>query len=97
MTAQQQSMRLIRDRVEQRREREMPAFVYRADRSRVPAMLVDISYSGCRLRSHYKINVGEPLELVILTLGADISLTIQWTNGRDFGAKFAMEHALNAA
>lgn len=88
MRAQQRSMRLIQNRGEQRREREMPAFVYREDGSRIPTTLIDISYSGCRLRSHYPLHVGEQLELVIVRLGADISLTVQWATGRDFGAKF---------
>jgi hypothetical protein len=88
MKARQQAIRLIQKRVEQRSEREMPAFVYRPDGTRIPATLIDLSYSGCRLRSHHPLPDGETLKLVMVKLGADISLTIQWTNGREFGAKF---------
>ena len=91
MSVHKQSMRLIVNRAEQRREREMPAFFYRDDGSRVPATLVDISYSGCRLRSNCRIEAGERLSLVLLKLGADVALTVQWGRGRDFGAKFESE------
>ena len=97
MNLTEPSIRLIRKRVEQRREREMPAFVYREDGSRVPATLVDLSYSGCRLRSNCQLEAGERLCLVLVRLGAEIALTVQWARGRDLGAMFVTDLAHNGA
>ena len=73
------------------REREMAAFVYRGDGSRVPATRMGISYSGCRLRSKCQIEAGERLNLVLLKLGADVLLTVQWRRARDLGVKSESE------
>jgi hypothetical protein len=82
-----------RDRISQllardeRRQFACAALVDRADGSRHPARVSNLSYAGCQLESEVPMAVGEAVRLVLPSLGV-IRAQVRWVAGDKAGALF---------
>lgn len=76
-------------RTEKRRGMRVPATLYRENGMKAHGMLADLSYDGCRLFTSAEFSVGEPVTLVVLNFGAEVSAVVRWSQAGELGLSFA--------
>lgn len=63
------------------------AVVHRADGTRLPAKLTDISDEGCRIECDGELIIGEWVEIAVPSAG-QVAAQVRWALGSSAGVKF---------
>ena len=69
---------------------EVDAVAHRADGTKAPVRLADLSNNGCRIESHVDFRVGERLQVAMPGMGY-VRVQVRWTIPGRAGAKFLIE------
>jgi len=75
-----------------RRGVQLPVFVYTIDDRRVPAVMTDLSYDGCQLRSEHSFTEHAIVTIVHAQIG-EVKGTVQWAHEGKLGIRFGQSQA----
>ena len=69
---------------------DIDALAFRADGTKAPVTLINLSGEGCRMEAHAEFHVGERLQIAIPRMGR-IKVQVRWCAPGSVGAKFVVE------
>jgi hypothetical protein len=73
-----------------RHDVDVDALVFRADGTKAPVKLINLSGEGCRMEAMAEFRVGERLSIAIPRMG-QVKAQVRWCEPGRAGAKFLVE------